>query len=90
MVLYGRGQLSLQDDTVREFLETAHPAIRRHAIGFVGLSLGRGEEVPADVIERFVGLWQSYWAGRGKTDAQGDPAAILFGSWFATGEFPDT
>jgi len=88
MVLYGRGQLTLQDDVIAEFLSSAKPAIRRHAIGFVGSSFGH-EEVPGKVIERFMALWDAYWGGQGKRDAEQNPDAVLFGSWFASGEFPD-
>ena len=38
MVLYGRGQIGLDEDKdlLPQFLENAIPDIRRHAIGFVG------------------------------------------------------
>jgi hypothetical protein len=88
MVLYGRGQLTLRDAVIQEFLNSAQPPIRRHAIGFVGSSLGH-ENIPADVIDRFMALWDVYWAGHGKRDATEDPDAVLFGSWFSAGEFPD-
>lgn len=88
MVLYGRGQLPLTADVLQQFLIAARPAIRRHAIGFVGSSFGH-EDVPADIIERFMLLWDSYWADRGKSDAADDPVAVLFGSWIASGEFPE-
>jgi hypothetical protein len=88
MVLYGRGQLPLTADVLQDFLTTARPAIRRHAIGFVGSSFGH-DDVPSEIVERFMALWDTYWAGHGRTDAADDPGAVLFGSWFASGEFPD-
>ncbi len=88
MVLYGRGQVPLTADVLQQFLSTARPAIRRHAIGFVGSSFGH-EDVPSDIVERFMALWDLYWAGHGRSDAADDPGAVLFGSWFASGEFPD-
>jgi hypothetical protein len=88
MVLYGRGQLPLAADVLRQFLSTARPAIRRHAVGFIGSSFGH-EDVPSEIVERFMVLWDSYWAGHGRTDAADDPGAVLFGSWFASGKFPD-
>jgi hypothetical protein len=88
MVLYGRGQLPLKADVLQQFLGTARPAIRRHAIGFVGSSFGP-EDVPSDIVQRFMTLWDVYWAGHGRSDAADDPAAVLFGSWFVSGEFPD-
>jgi hypothetical protein len=88
MVLYGRGQLPLDHGLLQDFLSTARPTIRRHAIGFIGSSFGH-EHVPADVTRRFMALWDAYWAGHGKSDAAENPHAVLFGSWFASGEFPD-
>ena len=89
MILYGRGQLSLDSSVLKAFLGTAQPAIRRHALGFVGSSLG-GESIPSEIIERFMALWEEYWSGNGRTDAAQQPDAVLFGSWFASGEFPDS
>lgn len=90
MTLYGRGQLGLNDDggLLRRFIESAHPDIRRHAIGFVGGSLEVKGEVPADVLDRFMSLWDFYWAGPGRKDAKEDPDAWLFGPWFSCGKFP--
>jgi len=91
MVLYGRGQLGLDEPggLLRRFLETAHPDIRRHGIGFVGRSLEQEQEVPADVIDRFRKLWDVYWEGQGRSDARGAPDAWLFGQWFLCRKFPD-
>lgn len=88
MVLFGRGQLPLRADVLQHFLSTAGPAIRRHAIGFVGSSFGH-EDVSPEIVERFMVLWDSYWAAHGRSDAADDPSAVLFGSWFASGEFPN-
>ena len=88
MVLYGRGQLALREEVLQDFLSTARVSIRRHAIGFVGSRFGH-EEVPSAVVERFTVLWDAYWAGHGRSDAADDPGAVLLGSWFASGEFPD-
>ena len=88
MLLYGRGQLALREEVLQDFLSTARVPIRRHAIGFVGSSFGH-EEVPSEVVERFMALWDAYWAGQGRSDAADEPGAVLLGSWFASGEFPD-
>ena len=88
MVLYGRGQLTLREEVLQDFLSTAGVAIRRHALGFVGSSFGH-KEAPSEVIDRFMALWDAYWAGHGRSDAADDPEAVLLGSWFASGEFPD-
>lgn len=91
MILYGRGQLELdQDDNLlRKFLDNSTPEIRRYAIGFIGQSLEGEAEVPPAVIERFQGLWNTYWNGPGKQDASDSPGSLLFGAWFTSGKFPD-
>lgn len=91
MILYGRGQLGLDDDggILHRFIETATPEIRRHAIGFVGRSLKDDEQLPEDVLIRFMLLWEKYWAGPGQQDAQDKPDSWLFGTWFSCGKFPN-
>lgn len=90
MLLHGRGQLGLDDDEglLRRFLMNSSPDVRRHAIGFIGESLEGHEEVPSDVISRFMALWDFYWAGPGKEDAKEKPNAFLFALWFSCGRFP--
>ena len=90
MILYGRGQLGLDEDEglLRRFLAESHPDIRRHAIGFVGRSLKGEEQIPEEVVGRFKTLWDTYWAGTGKQDVQQKPDAWLFGTWFSSGQFP--
>lgn len=91
MLLYGRGQLTLDDDggLLRKFIQDATPNLRRHTISFVGQSLDNSEEVPPEVIQRFMALWEYYWAGPGKEDAEEKPDAWLFGWWFSCGQFPE-
>ena len=91
MILYGRGELGLDDDggLLRCFLADSHPDVRRHAVGFVGQSLEGDEKVPEEVVVRFQELWSIYWAGTGKKDAREKPDAWLFGTWFASGQFPE-
>ncbi|OGP20082.1 MAG: hypothetical protein A2X90_03970 [Deltaproteobacteria bacterium GWA2_65_63] len=91
MILYGRGQLGLDDDEglIKRFLTDSNPDIRRHAIGFVGRSLGGDEKIPEKVVGQFKTLWDAYWAGAGKQDAQQKPDAWLFGTWFSSGKFPE-
>ena len=80
--------LALSEEVLQDFLSTAGVAIRRHAIGFIGSSLGH-EKVPLEVVEWFMALWDAYWTSHGRSDAADDPGAVLLGSWFASGEFPD-
>jgi hypothetical protein len=95
LLLYGRGQLELDDreGPLRLFLDSARPAIRCHAIGFIGRTLDNDGDsvakIPADVIERFMALWDVYWAGRGRDDAKQMPNQLLYGTWFASGQLPN-
>jgi hypothetical protein len=91
MLLYGRGQLGLDDDAglLRSFLKTANPKIRRYTIGFVGRGLRGEEKAPQEVIERFKTLWDIYWNSTGRKDAKEHPDSWLFGTWFSCGQFPD-
>jgi hypothetical protein len=91
MILYGRGQLGLDDDggLLRRFLADSHPDVRRHAIDFIGRSLEGDEKIPEEVLGRFQELWSIYWTGAGKKDAQEKPDAWLFGTWFSSGQFPE-
>jgi len=92
MLLYGRGQLGLDDDNalLRRFIDTSKPAIRRHSIGFVGRCLGddSSEKIPTQILKRFMTLWEVYWASVGKDDAKQKPGAWLFGPWFSSGQLP--
>ncbi len=94
VILYGRGQLGLDDDgrLLRGFVERSNPEVRRHTIGFVGRTLKRDEgdeKMPEEVVTRFMDLWDLYWAGPGKKDAEEKPDAWLFGPWFSCGQFPE-
>lgn len=94
LLLYGRGQLALdQDDTLlRRFLTTTPREIRVHAMQFVGSSLRGGEnepKLPNDITDRFVALWEWYWPLLGRDDVKDNPRSMMFGSWFACGQFDD-
>lgn len=89
-VLLGRGHLTTPADheVLREFLEHAHPHVRRHAMGFIGRVLWREEQLPEEMVQRFMDLWEEYWAGSGPDDARSDASAWLFGPWFASDQLP--
>jgi len=91
MILYGRGQLGLDDDKglLRRFVDCSNPDVRRHAIGFIGQTLKHDEKAPEDVVERFMTLWDIYWNGSGRSDGEEKPNAYLFGMWFSCGQFPE-
>ncbi len=96
MTLYGRGDFGSDAETaweadqgvIRRLVTQAQWAIRSYAIEFVGISLNdSGGKVPDEVRERFVGLWERYWAQAGSTDARADPNSGVFGWWFCSGVF---
>jgi hypothetical protein len=89
MILYGRGELSLEDDgrVLTRFIAEATADIRRHAIEFVGHVLHNEPTLPQEFVDRYQKLWDVYWAGKGRIDAQQKPGAFLFGSWFSSGRF---
>ena len=91
MIVFGRGHLGLDDDggLLQEFLENAKPDIRRHAIGFVGQSLEGDAKAPEETIDHFKSLWEVYWKGPGRQDAEERHGALLFGTWFVSKQFPD-
>jgi len=96
MTLYGRGDLGADagaawdadQGVVRRLVTQAHVAIRSYAIEFVGISLkDSGGKLPDQVRDRFVGLWERYWAQVGAADASADPNSSVFGWWFCSGAF---
>lgn len=91
MILYGRGQLGLDQDDglLKRFLAESNADIRRHAIGSVGTSLAVDDVIPKEITERFQALWEMYWAGPGRKDSKDKPNAWLFGTWFSSGQFPE-
>lgn len=92
MVLYGRGQLGLDDDDqlLRRFLTAAASELRRHAIAFVGHTLEAEEGISVEIIARFQIFWEEYWSGPGPMDARESRGDWLFGTWFASKRFPES
>jgi hypothetical protein len=92
LILHGRGQVGLDDDErlLRRFIESANSEVRRHAIEFVGRTLDRDDKIPEVIIERFQKLWDFYWDGPGRKDAEEASSAWLFGTWFSCGKFPES
>ncbi len=95
MLLYGRGELGLDEDggLIKRFLKTAAHEVRAHAIWFVGNSLSGDDErkvpLPEGVLKRFMELWDWYWPEVGSREGDGDWQRYSFGSWFTSGQFPD-
>jgi hypothetical protein len=89
MVLYARGDLALDSHKalLRQFLNSTHPDTRRYAFSFLGHVLINEDGLPQEFVDRLALLWDEYWAGAGKRDAQEKPDASLFGMWFASGRF---
>ena len=85
IILYGRGQLTLKENSILSvLLKSVDISIRSHAISFVGRTLeeshNRNEEVPDEVIERFKSLWHWYWYNIGSKDDI--PDSTLFSYWY--------
>ena len=95
MILYGRGQLGLDDHEamLRDFLTHTSQVIRSHTIAFVGRSLSEDDaqaketlpKLPKEVIDRFVQLWDWYWPAVGSQDEE--PSRDMFGYWYTCGCF---
>jgi hypothetical protein len=86
MILVGRGTLHLDDPLLRAFFSNASPAIRAHAIGYVGRALN-SEGV--DLDEVFISKWQALWEWRQSLDPPPLAAeeAEEFSWWFSSGRF---
>ncbi len=87
IVLYGRGQLGLEDhdSLLRRFLSGCCQDVRSYAISFVGRSLNREEDesktpLPQEIIDHFVKLWEWYWPEVGSRDEE--PSRDLFSYWY--------
>lgn len=91
MILYGRGHLDLQESEglLQVFLTTAKPEYRRHSITFVGEILRENKTLPPDIVEKFKSLWETYWSGAGKKDAEDNSGGQLFGTWFPSAHLPE-
>ncbi len=94
VVLYGRGQLALEDNDglLRSFLSKSCQPVRSYAISFVGRSLFReegdsDEPLPEEVLDRFKELWDWYWpeVEVGRDDEE--PSKDLFGYWYMCKRF---
>lgn len=91
MILYARGELTFDSERgiLRRFLETTNPDVRRYSIAFLGRIVQGDEGLAEEVVERLMVLWDLYWAGKGRRDAEEKPEAQLFGPWFLCDQFPE-
>lgn len=90
VILYWKGGIDLQEGgLLRELLERADSAIRRHAIRSVADILKDVEDISVEELGRFKDLWELYWCAYGKDDAKEEPEGWLFGPWFAEGKFEE-
>lgn len=89
MVLYGRGELPLDVESglLRLFLSEARPQYRQHAMTFIGRVLETEKDLPNSFVDRYRALWEEYWRVAGQLDASGEPDALPFGHWLASGRF---
>lgn len=87
VVLYGRGQLE-KSSLLQDFFDHAPDWLRAAAISHIGWSLGQGGEIPADVIERFQGLWEQRRASGEAAPGKAKEELEAFGSWAYSKLFP--
>lgn len=92
IALYGRGVLTVDqpDCLLRRFFYNAPTDVRAHAIETVGRSLTGEGDVPPEVVERFVRLWEWFWTTL--VEGQEEPAKEelrAFGWWLVCGKFDD-
>jgi hypothetical protein len=90
IVLYGRGQLSLDDDggLLRRFFRNSSRGARIHVMEFIGDSLTSEAPLGPEVIGRFQQLWDFYWGEFGPKDFTSGTRSRI-GSWFESNEFPN-
>jgi len=93
IVLCGRGVLAVDqpDGLLCRFFCNAPAEAIAHAIETVGRSLKEEGDIPADVVQRFVRLWEWFWANM--VEGQEEPAREAmsrFGWWLACGRFDDS
>ncbi len=87
MQLYWRGRLSTGAGTaLARFFQHAGDSLRAHTIAFVGRSLNPAE-VPPEILERLIVLWDYRLADAQSVDHVHEMAA--FGWWFISGCFDD-
>ena len=92
MLVYGRADIGLEHDVLRDFYQKAPDAVRAEAMAFVGRSLK--EQLPAglsEVVPRFVKLWDWRFATARQSENVETYREELaaFGGWFACGKFED-
>lgn len=90
MLLCGRGVVSVtdEDDLLKRFFRQVAPSIRGHAIRFVGESLVDAEDLPPNVVSRFVSLWEWYWSEFGTGHPEAMPEQFVdFGWWLVCDKF---
>lgn len=92
VVLCGRGVLPVgrPEGLLQRFFRNAPTSVREHAIATVGRSLEGAEDLPKGVVERFIALWEWFWATF--VTGQKNPSIEELGSfgwWLTCGKFED-
>lgn len=87
MIFYWRGtvQIDSDDRLIRAFFHNAPPALRSHAIEFIGRNLHNAAPVEHEILSRLKALWE--WRIAELRQLHGDSEGIPFGIWFASGQF---
>lgn len=89
VMLYGRGQLKLNDNIINELFSSTNISFCSYAFEFIGRSLRSSEREDKslfeDVKKRFVGLWELYW--NEIIDKDKEVPNNMFGDWYRSGVF---
>lgn len=92
MVLYARGRDALEDgqSLINRFFAKAPADLRAYMIRSIALSVEGDEEVPAEVFNRFMRLWEWYWEGFSGPEGKATQEELAeFGWWFTSGAFDE-
>ena len=92
MLVYGREDIGLEHDVLRDFYQKAPDAVRAEAMAFVGRSLKEQQPTGlSEVVPRFVKLWDWRFATAKQSEHVETYREELaaFGGWFACGKFED-
>jgi hypothetical protein len=83
-----RGKLQLDDELITRFFERAHEDVRRVTLAHVGAALRESPDLPPEVVERAMRLWESR-LGVAQTQPESHREELVaFGEWFAAAKLP--
>ncbi len=92
MLIYGRGQIEIDDPLLKKFWNSSPISIRSHALRFIGSSLRSSKEtIPDKTLIRLKKIWESRLKAAKSSPQQEEFREELeaFGWWFTSGKFND-